>query len=199
MLLTPTGVPGAVKTPLPMALAATPEGRGAVLLHGDDYFSTDPSRGVWRPDPQGVPRLDVGDPASLEWDRWERDVASALHGGRRPVIADGLFAAMTAAGRESPGRLDVFVDLDADLRLVRKIRRKCVQGDFPLDVLLRNYTEARREAFTRNVEPLRERCAMVVDGARPAADNAADVWAAWVRMSGLSGDSRSEWPGIREM
>ena len=194
MLITLTGGPGAGKTTLARALAATqPEGRdtGVALLHGDDYYVTDPSRGVWRPDPQGVPRLDVGDPASLDWERWEQDVTAALRGGR-PVIADGMFAALTSAAGEHAARLDVFVDLDADLRLVRKIQRKCVQGDFPLDVLLRNYTEARRDAFTRHVEPLRERCALVVDGARRAAENAADVWAAWAWMSGLSGDSRSE-------
>ncbi len=79
----------------------------------------------------------------------------------------------------------MFVDLDADLRLVRKIRRKCVQGDFPLDVLLRNYTEARRDAFLCHIEPLRDQCALVVDGARPADENAAVIWAARAGISGF--------------
>ncbi|WP_042384775.1 zeta toxin family protein [Streptacidiphilus melanogenes] len=192
MLITLTGGPGAGKTTLARALAATaPEGRDVVLLHGDDYFVTDPATGVWRPDPRGVPRLDVGEPASLDWGHWERDVAAALRAGRT-VVADGLFAATTTTGRATPGRLDVFVDLDADLRLVRKIQRKCVQGGFPLDVLLRNYTEARRDAFLRHVEPLRDHCALVVDGARPAEENAGLVWAASDVATGRSGISRSE-------
>jgi uridine kinase len=197
VLITLTGGPGAGETTLARALAATaPEGREVVLLHGDDYFVADRSSGVWRPDAQGVPRLDVGEPASLDRGRWECDVAAALRGDR-PVIADGLFAAMTRAGRAEtglgqPGRLDVFVDLDADLRLVRKIERTCVQGGFPLDVLLRNYTEGRREAFLRHIEPLRAHCRLVVDGARPADENAVLVWAASAATTGRSGISRSD-------
>lgn len=83
------------------------------------------------------------------------------------MIVEGLFA-----NRVRPGdgfrRFDVFVDLPADLRLARKIHRKCVLGDFPLAVLLDNYLGARRAAHERHVEPARHRCDLVVDGSLDA-------------------------------
>jgi uridine kinase len=178
MLITLTGGAGAGKTTLAVALAArVPTGRGAVVLHGDDYYVGDESRGVWTPDSQGVPRLDVGDPASVDWPRWEEGTAAALRFGA-VVLVEGMFARSIAPERPEAGRYDVFVDLDADLRLVRKIERQCVRDGFPLEVLLRNYTTARRAAHLRHVARQRERCRLVVDGGEPAERNAALIWQA---------------------
>lgn len=69
------------------------------------------------------------------------------------------------------------VDVAAGLRLARKIRRKCVEGGFPLGVLLRNYLTRRREQHETFVEPLRGKCGLVVDGAAPV-EAAAEVWGA---------------------
>ncbi|MGG2463840.1 hypothetical protein ACO0M4_29290 [Streptomyces sp. RGM 3693] len=74
-------------------------------------------------------------------------------------------------------RFDVFVDLPADLRLARKIQRKCLRDGFPLDVLLRNYLNHRRDAHERHIEPVRNDCDLVVDGAEdPHAALARQVW-----------------------
>jgi uridine kinase len=110
LLLTLTGGAGAGKT----TVAA--EFGEAVVLHGDDYYVTGRDRGVWLPDRSGTPRLDVGDPRSVD----------------------------TAC-------------------------------DFPLDVLLANYLDHRREAHTRHVEPLRDHCDLVVDGSLPAASIRAEI------------------------
>ncbi|WP_254552326.1 hypothetical protein [Kitasatospora sp. MMS16-BH015] len=174
-MVTLTGGAGAGKTTLAAALAAgAGAGGGAVVLHGDDYYFGAPGRGVWVPDEAGVPRLDVGDPRSQDLERLARDVAAAT---APVVVVEGLFARMVATAPEVE-RLDVFVELAADLRLARKIRRKCVDGDFPVEVLLRNYLESRREAHARYVEPLRRGCRLVVDGSRSAEETARLVWAA---------------------
>jgi uridine kinase len=160
VLLTLTGGAGAGKTTIADAFA------GAVVLHGDDYYVTERDRGVWIPDRTGTPRLDVGDPRSIDSGRLTADAEAALrtHG---LVIVEGLFAA--GIGPAVPHRrCDVFVDLAADLRLARKIHRKCVLGGFPLEVLLTNYLDHRRAAHDRHVEPVRSACDLVVDGARPA-------------------------------
>jgi uridine kinase len=167
LLLTLTGGAGAGKTTIAAAFDE------AVVLHGDDYYITGRDRGVWIPDRTGTLRLDVGDPRSIDTGRLIADTAAALR-RHQLVIVEGLFAA-----RISPPlphrRFGVFVDLAADLRLVRKIHRKCVTGDFPLDVLLANYLDHRRDAHERHVEPLRDHCDLVVDGSRPATETAAAI------------------------
>ncbi|MFI9362072.1 uridine kinase [Kitasatospora sp. NPDC053057] len=188
MLVTLTGGAGAGKTTLAAALAAA-AGPGRVrVLHGDDYYYAEPGHGgVWAPDEAGVPRLDVGDPRSVDGRRLADDVDAAL-GEFRVVVVDGLFA-RSVAPRRPCGRFDVFVDLPADLRLARKIERKCVAGGFPLAVLLRNYVGHRRAAHERHVEPLRAQCDLVVDGALAPEILAGQVWAAAAGRGGRGRDS----------
>ncbi|MER7756507.1 hypothetical protein [Kitasatospora sp. NPDC097643] len=176
MLLTLTGGSGAGKTALARALAASPARPGPVgVLHADDYYFPTPGRGgVWAPDESGVPRLDVGDPASVDFDRLTADTEAAL-AASAAVIVDGLFARLITPRSRGP-RLDVFVDLPADLRLARKIDRKCVRGDFPVAVLLHNYVQHRRAAHERHIEPLRPRCELVVDGGQPPEALAERIW-----------------------
>ncbi|MFB7666096.1 uridine kinase [Kitasatospora sp. NPDC056138] len=184
MLLTLSGGAGAGKTTLAEALAedSAARERPATVLHGDDYYVTEPAHGgIWTPDESGTLRLDVGDPRSVDSRRLDSDTASALAASPL-VIVEGLFAfrVRPPAGHH---RFDVFVDLPADLRLARKIRRKCLDDGFPLDVLLANYLNHRRAAHTRHVEPARHLCDLVVDGAQPSARTARRIQAhpRWTR------------------
>ena len=167
VLVTLTGGAGAGKTTLGAEV-------GAPVLHGDDYyFASAAHGGVWAFDEDGSgPWLDVGNPASVDFARLNGDVAAALT-DNDVVVVEGLFARMVEPGVECR-RLDVFVDLAADLRLARKIERKCVRGGFPLEVLLRNYL-TRRAQHDEFVEPLRQTCALVVDGCAPLDVNAKAV------------------------
>ncbi|MFF3152137.1 uridine kinase [Streptomyces sp. NPDC057910] len=189
MLLTLTGGAGAGKTTLATALAADAPRTPVKVLHGDDYYFRTPERGVWTPDEAGVPRLDAGDPRSLDTDRLTQDTDAALEAAEF-VIVDGMFAHHIAP-RAPHLRFDVFVDLPADLRLARKIRRKCLSEDFPLEVLLRNYVEHRREAHYRHVEPARHSCDLVVDGMLAPHILARQVWEA-VTNQGLATPSWSQ-------
>jgi uridine kinase len=183
LLVTISGGAGAGKTTLAAELAAT-AARGPVLvLHCDDYYFAVPGQGSWTPDKTGAPRLDVGDPRSVDLGRLTADVGRAL--ARGPVvIVDGLFAQHVRPATPC-GRLDVFVDLAPDLRLARKIHRKCVVGGFPLDVVLLNYMEQRRDAHERHVEPLRWTSDVVLDGTQPHAVLVRQIWAA-ARERGLT-------------
>ncbi len=179
VLVTLTGGAGAGKTTLAGALAASASGAPALVLHGDDYYFTTPERGVWAADGAGVPRLDVGDPRSVDVERLGRDAAAAFTEAD-VVVVEGLFARHLDPPVACP-RLDVFVDLPADLRLARKIQRKCLGEGFPLDVLLRNYLDHRRDAHERHVEPLRHDCDIVVDGALDPGVLARRIWSAATR------------------
>ncbi|WP_330334008.1 hypothetical protein OHS33_32600 [Streptomyces sp. NBC_00536] len=190
VLLTLTGGAGAGKTTLATALAAAaPEGPLRVL-HGDDYYYADtypgdtPRRGIWRPDATGTPRLDTGDPRSADGDRLAEDADRAL-AVARVVVVEGLFARHVTP-RVACARFDVFVDLPADLRLARKIRRKCLREGFPLDVLLTNYLDHRRGAHERHVEPVRTTCDLVVDARRDSVLLARSIWEAIAARSARS-------------
>ena len=173
MLVTLTGGAGAGKTTLALALAAAAPVGPVRVLHGDDYYVADRGRGVWSPDGAGVPRLDVGDPRSVDLGRLGQDAEAAL-GGAAVVVVEGLFARRVDS--RAP-RFDVYVDLADDLRLVRKIQRKCVRDGFPVEVLLANYLGGRRDAHLRHTEPERHRCDLVVDGGAEPEALAREVWA----------------------
>ncbi|MFD3654622.1 uridine kinase [Streptomyces sp. NPDC058620] len=174
MLVTLTGGSGAGKTTLAAALVAAAPRCPVRVLHGDDYYVDTHEQGVWIPDEAGIPRLDVGDPRSMDFGRLSHDTHAAL--ATAPlVIVDGVFA-RSATRRVPCPRFDVFVHAPADLRLARKIQRKCLRDGFPLDVLLRNYLDHRRAAHDRYVEPLRDDCDLVVDGSTPADTLAQEIW-----------------------
>lgn len=83
MLLTLSGGAGAGKTALAKELAVTASVGPVRVLHGDDYYFTAQDRGVWACDDTGVPRLDVGDPRSMDVERLSHDTADALVRPRR--------------------------------------------------------------------------------------------------------------------
>ncbi|MEU6107329.1 hypothetical protein ABZ853_02815 [Streptomyces albidoflavus] len=97
------------------------------------------------------------------------------------VIVEGLFARRVTLSVAAPERFDVFVDLPTDLRLARKVRRKCLGEGFPLDVLLRNYLGSRRSAHERHVEPERAVCDLVVEAVVPAGVLASASGRRWAR------------------
>jgi uridine kinase len=174
-LLTLTGGAGAGKTTLAAALAA--QHHVVTVLHLDDYYDfTDYSRGVWVPDATGTPRLDVGDPRSVDFTRLDADADAALETSA-VVIVEGLFAIRTTPS-SAHTRFDVFVDLPADLRLARKIQRQCVRGDFPVGILLDNYLNHRRVAHQRHIEPVRYQCDLVVDAELPTDHVVTPGWGA---------------------
>ncbi|GHH49536.1 hypothetical protein [Streptomyces candidus] len=109
MLMTLTGGSGAGKTTLAHALAAGAPVTPVRVLHGDDYYFRTQEHGVWVPDESGTPRLDVGDPWSVDLARLGRDAEEAL-AGSAVVVVEGLFARRVGV-RSSYPRFDVFVEL----------------------------------------------------------------------------------------
>ncbi|KAA6223853.1 hypothetical protein CP973_19730 [Streptomyces albofaciens JCM 4342] len=185
MLLTLTGGSGAGKTTLAAELAVTTPCDSVRVLHADDYYFRTPDRGVWFLDENGVPHLDFGDPRSLDMGRLALDTDAAL-AAHSVVILDGLFACRLVP-QAACARFHVFVDVPADLRLVRKIQRKCLRDGFPLDVLLRNYLRHRRDAHDRHVEPARHACDLELDGTLPTGTLARQIWSAVLTMGLVPG------------
>lgn len=170
VLVTISGGAGAGKTTLAQAIS---EALSGSVVHLDDFYSGANTRAPMVVDDKGVLWPDVGDPRAVDWSSVNEALASKE---RRTsvVIVEGLFAAsVNIAGNFR--RLDIFVDLDADLRLVRRIQRKVIAESKPLESILFNYEKYRRHSHLRHIEVLRQKCAITVLGDAPTAMTAAGV------------------------
>ncbi|MCX4744473.1 hypothetical protein OG455_02885 [Kitasatospora sp. NBC_01287] len=151
------------------AAPGIPAGRTPESSKYVQYEDDSSARPAGRPTPRADPTRSTGQLLA-------RDTDAAL-AGAAVVVVEGLFAERVAP-RTRCARLDVFVDLAADLRLARKIERKVLRDGFPLEVLLSNYLAHRRDAHERHVEPARHRADLVVDGALAPGPLAGQIWAA---------------------
>lgn len=101
----------------------------------------------------------------------------------RPVLlVEGLFVLAEPALRE---RLDlrVFVHCDADIRLVRRIRRDVVERGWRVEQVLERYLRDVRPGHLAFIEPSRAHADLVLDGTEPVEALLAQT----LRVSGLAG------------
>ncbi len=86
------------------------------------------------------------------------------------ILVDGILVLADSALRDL---LDhrIFVDVPADLRLGRRLRRDLRDRGRGLDDVLRQYEHTVRPMHERFVEPSREHAELVVDGTRPIEAN----------------------------
>ncbi|PQZ53034.1 MULTISPECIES: hypothetical protein [unclassified Microbacterium] len=171
-LVTITGGAGAGKTTIAAALSVA---LNAPVVYLDDYYLTDLEKAPTYHDENGVERVDVGDPRAIDWESATIAVSSAM-AERSLVVVDGLFAASISLNLSaSIQRLDVYIDLEDDLRLVRRIQSKVIDGDLPIEALLWNYVNLRRQAFIVHTLPWRDRSHIVLPGDAETSNNVATI------------------------
>lgn len=171
------------KTTLAERLAATLQPLTARIYHMDRYFkdvrpqTQAPLSGKWYED--------HNHPDSFELTRLRQDLAEILKpsaggAGQPPaiVIVEGLMTLQDEAVR---GMLDlkIFVDAQADERIVRRLRRNMDRG-LSFDEIADFYLDSVRYRHQEFVEPSRWHADIVVNGSA-AGDRAVDVVASWIR------------------
>lgn len=146
------------------------------LIHMDSYFRRPFSYTV--APITGKTYVEHNHPDALELERLYADMDDAMTDGKlSAVIVEGLFALHLDELRE---KLDfkVFVDLDSDERLVRRIRRFTSLGQ-SFDEVTDRYIDTVRFRHNEIIEPSRWHADIVVNG--NAGDVPVDVLEGYIR------------------
>lgn len=146
------------KTTLARALAAH---LGCSVLHLDDYFLTDESRGPFFTSSAGTQHFDRNHPDSLDVSA-VLDELERLEATEKCAVLEGNFALSIPAFRD---RADVriFVELEADTRIVRKLLRNAARGQ-ALEQTAQFYLENARPGQALHVEPSKRYADFIVRG-----------------------------------
>ena len=130
------------------------------VLHMDAYFRR-PSITTIAPI-TGIEYVEHNHPDALYLDNLYRDFGEAIASDVQLVIIEGLFALYLPEIREKLD-LKIFVDLDSDERLVRRIKRFTSRGQTFEEVTDR-YIDTVRFRHNELIEPTRWHADMVVNG-----------------------------------
>ena len=130
------------------------------VLNMDAYFKKEPPT-VIAPI-TGIEYVEHNHPETLELDRLENDFNEALDGDFALVIIEGLFALHIAALRKKAD-LKIYVDLESDARLVRRIKKHMAFGQTLTQVTDR-YIDTVRFRHNELVEPSRWHADVVING-----------------------------------
>ncbi|MCX5205800.1 zeta toxin family protein [Streptomyces sp. NBC_00237] len=164
------GGAGSGKTSLARAVAQQVPGTGVV--HLDSCYHQDVALAPSVPRLDGVPGriVDFSNPQALDPVR----ISAALdeHFGAPLTIVEGIFA-LALNRLVEKASWTVFVDVPADLRVVRKTIRNLTEGRDPLPGLL-GYAHTVR-AFDLYVAPTRQTAGLVLNGTLPIEDQAASL------------------------
>jgi len=146
------------KTTLARALAAR---LNCPVLHLDDYFLKDESRGPFFTSSAGTQHFDRNHPDSLDVNvviaKLER-----LETAEKCAVLKGNFALAIAALRNR-AEVRIFVELEADTRIVRKLLRNAARGQ-ALEQTAQFYLENARPEQALHVEPSRAFADFIVRG-----------------------------------
>ena len=94
------------------------------------------------------------------------------------VIVEGLFALYWARVRDRL-QLKVFVDIDEEIGLARRIERDVNERGRTVASVRRQYELTVRPMFERHVRPTRDHADLVLDGARPLEELVSEMTARW--------------------
>ena len=130
------------------------------VLHMDAYFRR-PSITTTAPI-TGIEYVEHNHPDALYLDNLCHDFDEAIASDVPVVIIEGLFALYLPAIREKLD-LKIFVDLDSDERLVRRIKRFTARGQ-TFEEITDRYIDTVRFRHNELIEPTRWHADMVVNG-----------------------------------
>ncbi len=138
------------------------------LVAQDRYFLRD--RQLPRHSAPGGGRAwpDHNHPDSFDFPRLRQDLRAAREGDAEVVILEGILVLHDAALRELMD-LKLFVEADADERIVRRIRRNVARGH-DLDEICDFYLDSVRYRHREFCEPTRSHADLIVPGGAHQAD-----------------------------
>ncbi len=176
------GGSGSGKSTLAENLKKALDGLDAAIISTDSYFKK--KLPVMVSPVSGKQYEDWNSPESLDYPAMQRALRRELAAGHDALIIEGLSVLYFPDIRELLD-LKVFVDLDSDERMYRRIRRN-MQWGLELDEVAGYFLEAAKHMEGRNFLPTKVYADIIVNGNRldgPALDALATWAAAKVRAS----------------
>ena len=165
------------KTTLTNALEErfTSEGKKVIAIHMDKYFK--------RPTPNTIAPItrveypEHNHPDSFKMEEFYAAIAEARASDADIVLIEGLLVLHLDAVREQLD-LKIFVDLQSDERIVRRIKRFMGMGQ-TMDEVTNRYLDTVRDRHNEFVEPSRWHAQLLFNGAAPL-DVSCDIVSAYV-------------------
>lgn len=148
------------------------------VFHMDEYYRDSEQRPVIKGIYNGKQYVDDNHPLALNLDRFHEDVEAALTEDWDVIIAEGIFALWD---EKLLPLLDfkLYVDCDADERLIRRIKRHLSFGE-ELGEITERYVQAVQPRHMEYVEPTKWRADLILNGFQMSGAEL-ELVAGWVR------------------
>lgn len=143
-------------------------GLNVKTFHMDEYFKPDGVRPKAKAHVSGEIYYDDNCPDTIYADRLREDLARALGQGFDLILVEGLFALWYDWLYEQLD-LKLFIDCQADERIVRRLRRNMAQRGLSFDEIAGVYLDMVRYRHDQYIEPTKWRADLILNGSSPSA------------------------------
>lgn len=142
--------------------------RKVKVFHMDDYFKPDDVRPKAVAHVTGKVYYDDNCPDTIYADRLREDLEQALEQDFDLVLVEGLFA-LWYDWLFAQLDLKIFMDCQADERIVRRLRRNMAERGLSFDEIAGVYLDMVRYRHEQYIEPTRWRADLILNGSAPSA------------------------------
>lgn len=137
------------------------------VFHMDSYFKPDSVRPKAAAHVTGKVYFDDNCPETIYHEKLREDLAQAVAEGPDVILVEGLFALWYDWLYEQLD-LKLFVDCDADERIVRRLRRNMAQRGLSFDEIAGVYLDMVRYRHQQYIEPTKWRADLILNGSTPS-------------------------------
>ncbi len=149
------------------------------VFHMDSYFKPDSTRPKAQAHVTGIEYYDDNCPETIDHPQLKEDLAQAVAQGQALVLVEGLFALWYDWLYEQLD-LKLFIDCQADERIVRRLKRNMTQRGLGFDEIAQVYLDMVRYRHQQYIEPTKWRADLILNGSSPS-DLANQVLARHIR------------------
>lgn len=137
------------------------------VFHMDSYFKPDGVRPKAIAHVTGREYYDDNCPETIYHQQLREDLAQAIAGESRVILVEGLFALWYDWLYEQLD-LRLFIDCQADERIVRRLKRNMAQRGLSFDEIAGVYLDMVRYRHEQYIEPTKWRADLILNGSAPS-------------------------------
>ena len=137
------------------------------VFYMDGYFKPDGVRPKAIAHVTGREYYDDNCPETIYHQQLQEDLAQAVAEGARVILVEGLFALWYDWLYEQLD-LKLFIDCQADERIVRRLKRNMAQRGLSFDEIAKVYLDMVRYRHEQYIEPTKWRADLILNGSSPS-------------------------------